>query len=112
MKHVAASLAVTTIVVLNWSPVARSDAVTDWNTIAVDTISAASPPRPGPVPFIDIVVVQAAIYDAVQAIGGKYKPYKVEISGASGSPDAAAAKAARDVLISIFPDKSESLDTM
>jgi hypothetical protein len=112
MKHVAASLAVTTIVVLNWSPVARSDAVTDWNTIAVDTISAATPPRPGPVSFIDVAVVHAAIYDAVQSIGGRYKPYKLEITGASGSPEAAAAKAARDVLINIFPDKSESLDTM
>ena len=75
---------VTAVVALSWSPVARGDAVTDWNTIAVDTISAASPPRPGPVPFLDIAVVQAAIHDAVQAIGGKYKPYKVEISGASG----------------------------
>ena len=103
---------VATVVALSWSPVARGDAVMDWNTIAVDTISAASPPRPGPVPFLDIAVVHAAIYDAVQAIGGKYKPYKVEISGASGSPEVAAAKAARDVLISIFPDKSESLDTM
>jgi hypothetical protein len=113
MKRIAASLVVTTIVALNLSPVARGDAVTDWNTIAVDTISAATPPRPGPVPFLDIAVVQAAVYDAVQAIGGRYKPYKVEISGASGSsPEAAVAKAARDVLISIFPDKSESLDLM
>ncbi len=103
---------VTAVVALSWSPVAHGDAVVDWNTIAVDTISAASPPRPGPVPFLDIAVVQAAIYDAVQAIGGKYKPYKVQVPGASGSPDAAVAKAARDVLVSIFPDKSESLDTM
>jgi len=112
MKRVAASLVVTTIVAVNWSPVARGDAVTDWNTIAMDTISAASPPRPGPVPFIDIAVVHAAMYDAVQAISGKYKPYKTEVPGASGSPQVAAAKAARDVLISMFPDKSESLDTM
>jgi hypothetical protein len=112
MKRIAASLVVTTIVALNCSPVAHGDAVTDWNTIAMDTISAATPPRPGPVPFLDIAVVQAAVYDGVQAIGGRYKPYKVAISGASGSPEVAVAKAARDVLISIFPDKSESLDLM
>src|SRR4029077_20092917 len=100
MKRIAASLVVTTIVALNWSPVARGDAVTDWNTIAMDTISAATPPRPGPVPFLDTAVEKAAVYDAVQAIGGRYKPYKVEISGASGSPETAVAKAARDVLIS------------
>ena len=102
---------VATVVALSWSPVARGDAVVDWNTIAFDTISAASPARPGPVGFLDIAVVQVAIYDAVQAIGGKYKPYKVEIPGASGSYEAAVSKAARDVLVSIFPDKSELLDT-
>src|SRR3954469_17370547 len=64
---------VTTVVALSWSPVARGDAGVDWNTIAFDTISAAPPARPGPVGFLDIAVVQVAIYDAVQAIGGKYK---------------------------------------
>jgi hypothetical protein len=34
---------------LSWSHIARSDAVLDWNAIAVNTISTASPPRPGPV---------------------------------------------------------------
>ena len=71
MKHIAASLVVTTIVGLNWSSVARSDAVTDWNKIAIDTIAAATPPRPGPVAFLDMAVLHAAIHDAVQAIGGR-----------------------------------------
>jgi hypothetical protein len=92
-------------------PVARADAAVDWNTIAIDTISTASPPRPGPVGFLDMAVVQAAVYDAVQAIGGKFKPYRVEIPGASGSPEAAAAKAAHDVLVNIFPPQVASLDT-
>src|SRR3954471_14794597 len=112
MKRNIASLLVTTAFALSWSPVAHADAVTDWHTIAVDTIFSATPPRPGPVAILDIAVVQAAVYDAVQAIGGKYKPYKVEVPGASGSPDVAVAKASRDVLISLFPEKSESLDTM
>src|SRR4029077_10052161 len=76
-----------------------------------DTISTASPPRPGPVGFLDMAVVQAAVYDAVQAISGKFKPYYVQIPGASGSPEAAAAKAAHDVLVNIFPAQSASLDT-
>jgi hypothetical protein len=111
MKRFLASLLVTTAIGLSWSPIAHSDAVTDWHTIALDTILAATPPRPGPIAILDIAVVQAAVYDAVSAIGGKYKPYKVEIPGALGSPEAATAKAARDVLVSIFPDKSESIDT-
>jgi hypothetical protein len=96
---------------LSWSHIARSDAVLDWNAIAVNTISTASPPRPGPVGFLDLAIVQAAVYDAVQAIDRKFKPYHVQIPGASGSPEAAAAKAAHDVLVQIFPAQAASLDT-
>ncbi len=78
-----------------------ADAVSDWNAIAVQaTITGA---RPNPSGVIDIAMVQAAIYDAVQAIERRYEPYYVEIKGASGSPVAAAAKAARDVLVNRFP---------
>jgi hypothetical protein len=101
----------TALVVLSWAHIARADAVLDWNAIAVNTISTASPPRPGPVGFLDMAVVQAAVYDAVQAIDGKFKPYQVQIPGASGSPEAAAAKAAHDVLVQIFPAQAASLDT-
>jgi hypothetical protein len=94
---------------LSWSPVARADAVLDWNAIAVNAISMAEPPRPGPVGFLDLAVVQAAVYDAVQAIDRRFKPYHVEIAGASGSPEAAAAKAAHDVLVQIFPAQAASL---
>ena len=98
------------LALLSWSDLARADAVLDWHEIAVNTISTASPPRPGPVGFLDMAVVQAAVYDAVQAIDGKFKPYHVQIAEASGSPEAAAAKAAHDVLVSIFPAQGASLD--
>src|ERR1700739_591800 len=95
---------------VSWWHVAHADAVLDWNAIAVDTVSKAAPPRPVPVSFLDMAVVQAAVYDAVEAIGGKFKPYQVQIPGASGSPEAAAAKAAHDVLINIFPPQAASVD--
>jgi hypothetical protein len=102
---------VVALAAVSWWHIARADAVLDWNTVAIDAISTASPPRPGPVGFLDMAVVQAAVYDAVQAIGGKFKPYHVQIPGGSGSPEAAAAKAAHDVLVNIFPAQSTSLDT-
>jgi hypothetical protein len=86
----------------------RADVVADWNAIAVEaTITGA---RPGPTGFFDIAMVQAAIYDAVQAIEKRYEPYYVEIQGASGSPIAAAAKAAHDVLVHRFPMQAAALD--
>jgi len=87
----------------------RADVVSDWNAIAVQsTITAA---RPGQTGMLDVAMVQLAIYDAVQAIEKKYEPYYVEIPGASGSPEAAAAKAAHDVLVSRFPSQAANLDT-
>ena len=95
----------------NYSASPRSDAAIDWNAIAVQALATATPPRPGPVAFLDMAVVQAAVHDAVQAIDRRFEPYHVEIPGASGSPDAAAAKAAHDVLVNILPGQAASLDT-
>jgi PAP2 superfamily len=98
---------------LGWSDAARADAVLDWHAIATDTLCRTTPPlRPGPHGFLDLAVVQAAVFDAVQAIGGKYKPYHVQIPGASGSPEAATAKAAHDVLVNLYPSKAEPLGTV
>jgi len=90
------------------SATARADAVSDWNAIAVQsTVTGA---RPGPSGVLDIAMVHAAVYDAVQAIERKYEPYYVDITGASGSPVAATAKAAHDVLVNRFPAQTASLD--
>src|SRR5690349_16248653 len=79
---------------------ARANAVVDWNAIAIQTITTgaatAVPPHTGPTTFLDSAMVQAAVYDAVVAIDGRFQPYRVAISGASGSPAAAVAKAAHD----------------
>jgi len=105
------SLAIAALAMLLTGPASASaDAVTDWNEIAVQTVVAAGTQRPGATGFIDVAVVQAAVYDAVQAIDRRFKPYLVEIPGASGSMSAAAAKAAHDVLVNRFPSQSGFLD--
>ncbi len=88
---------------LAMSSVVRADAVTDWNAIAVQTIVNAGPTHGSAVGFLDNATVQVAVYDAVEAITGRFRPYHVHIPGASGSPAAAVAKAAHDVLLSRFP---------
>jgi hypothetical protein len=47
--------------------------------------------------------------DAVQAIEGDYQPYCGAIPGASGSTTAAAATAARDVLVNRFPAQAAAI---
>jgi hypothetical protein len=95
----------------------RADAVTDWNKIAVQEVLLAVTPavpasqaRVGPTGVLDVAMVQAAVYDAVQAIAGQYQPYQTAIPGASGSPASAAAKAARDVLVSRFPNRAAAIE--
>lgn len=87
---------------------AKADAVSDWNAIAVQAVVTAA--RPGPSGILDIAMVQAAVYDAVQAIEKEYEPYYADIPGATGSPIAATAKASHDVLVSRFPAQTAALD--
>jgi hypothetical protein len=87
----------------------HADAVVDWNQIASDTIAVA-PGRPGPSTVLDFATVQVAVYDAVVAIEGRFQPYHVSIPNAHGSSAAAAAKAARDVLVNRVPSQAATVD--
>src|SRR3954453_17514813 len=87
---------------------AHADAVSDWNTIAIQAINAAGRPPGGSV-FLDIATVHLAMHDAVSAIDGQFRPYQVKIPGAWGSPAAAAATAAHDVLVNRFPGQTVPL---
>jgi hypothetical protein len=55
------------LAVVSWCYIARADAVLDWNAIAANAFATASPPRPVPVSFLDMAVVQAAVYNAVES---------------------------------------------
>ncbi len=95
---------------LAWAGPARADAVVDWNAIASTAIArAVAAGRPGPATLLDFAMVHVAVYDAVQAIERRFEPYHVVIPGATGSPAAAAAKAARDVLTKLLPEQAGSL---
>jgi PAP2 superfamily len=98
------------VICFGFLPNARADVVSDWNLFAVLAINAAGRP-PGGSPFLDIATVHLAMHDAVAAIDRQFQPYNVKISGASGSPVAAAAAAAHDVLVNRFPAQAASLDS-
>jgi hypothetical protein len=89
-------------VCLGWASPARADVVVDWNAIAVQTILAAGAARPGPSAVLDMAIVHAAMHDAIQATDKRFESYAITIENASGSPIAAAATAAHDVLAARF----------
>lgn len=94
---------------LSCAGLARADVVSDWNAIASQT---AIPVRPGPSSILDLAMVHAAMHDAIQAFQGRFESYGAPIPNASGSPVAAAARAAHDVLVARFPTQSGTLDTL
>ena len=86
----------------------RADAVTEWNAFTAQVIASST--HTGPAVLVDFATVHAAMHDAVQAIEGRYQPYCTEVIGASGSPVAAAARAARDVLVQRFSSQTSSIE--
>ena len=81
---------------------ARADVVLDWNAIAVSTVVSQ-----GQSPFAQarfMAITQLAVFEAVNAITGDYKPYLGTITAPAGaSADAAAIAAAYSVLKNYFP---------
>src|SRR5258708_39942780 len=57
-------------------------------------------------PTRSFAIMHAAIYDAVNAIDGTHKPYLVPLTSVSrfASQDAAAASAAHEVLVALYPN--------
>src|SRR6266404_1119749 len=56
-------------------------------------------------------IMHAAIYDAVNAIDGTHKPYLVRLSASHfASQEAAAAAAAHEVLVKLYPNFQATLD--
>jgi hypothetical protein len=90
------------------STVASADVVLDWNEIAVNTSIAN-----GQNPFAQAryaAIVQLAVFEAVNAIRGDYKPYLGTTTAPPGaSADAAAIEAAYLVLSTYFPASLSTL---
>jgi len=62
-------------------------------------------------PTRSFAIMHAAIYDAVNAIDGTHKPYLVRLSASHfASQEAAAAAAAHEVLVKLYPNFQATLD--
>jgi hypothetical protein len=62
-------------------------------------------------PTRSFAIMHAAIYDAVNAIDGTHKPYLVRLSASDfASQEAAAAMAAHEVLVNLYPKFPATLD--
>lgn len=88
---------------------AGADVVTEWNEIAVATAVAGK--HGASDASRTTALVHAAIFDAINAIEGRYTAYKLKVAAPTGaSPEAAGAAAARAALVRLYPDQKGALD--
>jgi hypothetical protein len=93
--------------------VARADVLNDWNVTAQNEAILIRPTAHGQTR--GIAMVQGAVYDAVNALDPRYKPYLLDLAGLKAQPfasrDAAIATAAHNVLVAIVdPSRVAGLD--
>jgi hypothetical protein len=86
---------------------ASADVVTDWNRIMVATVSGQNPFAQGRF----AAITQLAVFEALNAITARYRPYLGTVEGEPwASPDAAAVAAAHVVLRTYVPAAAPTLD--
>ena len=103
---------------------AQTNEVTNWNRIATDTLVAFPLPAGGAAPamYINMGMTQGAVYDALNAIEPRHRPYLLETRfDPTASKEAATATAAYRVLFNIvstvpanitFSNKEQLLQTL
>lgn len=88
----------------------RADVVLDWNarTLSAIRIDRTAPPKAARA----LAIVHIAIFDSMNAIHGAFEPYlEVNLRAGGGeSPEIAAAAAAHDALVALFPAQSQTFD--
>jgi hypothetical protein len=86
---------------------ADEDVVLQWTRVLTETIQTpGAHPSATIFPIRSFAMMHAAIFDAVNSIDGSYKPYLTNVPGSkNASIEAAAAKAARDVLTFLYPSR-------
>ena len=90
---------------------AAGNVVVEWNRTLLTLVQTAGAQPATIQPTRDFAIMSAAVYDAVDAIDPDHPQYLLHLKARRGaSQDAAAAQAAHDVLIAMFPTFAGTLD--
>jgi hypothetical protein len=88
----------------------NNQVIVDWIVHTDDLTSPMTPSNTPPRRSRTFAMVSVAMHDALNGIEPKYTRYASRVSDPDASPVAAAAQAAHDVLVALFPDKVDQLD--
>src|SRR6266478_6569419 len=85
--------------------------VVQWNRTLLSIVRTAGAQPATIHPTRSFAITHAAIYDAVNAIDGTHRPYLIRlVASRSASQEAAAAAAAHEVLVKLYPTFQAPLD--
>src|SRR6201984_1401106 len=87
--------------------------IVQWNKVLLMIVRTPGAQPATVHPTRSFAILHAAIYDAVNAIDRTHRPYLVRLSGVprDASQEAAAAAAAHEVLVALYPAFQAALDT-
>ena len=107
-RTITACLAMAALGLLAIAPRAHADVVTDANAKAAD-VASRHPATPIAVRMM--AIVQASVFEAVNAIARRYPPLRVSVTAAPGaSVDAAVAAATRTALVALMPAQQTAIE--
>ena len=110
-RRAVLTLLVTTLIAATPVSAARPPAAANPGVITTWNAMAASVVPPNPAAFLNYAFVHLAMYNAVVGITGEYRQYQWAAPAPSNaSPEAAAAAAAHQVLVTYFPGRQADLD--
>jgi membrane-associated phospholipid phosphatase len=90
---------------------AGGSVVVQWNRTLLSLVQTPGAQPATIQPTRDFAIMSAAVYDAVDATDPDHPQYLLHLKARHGaSPDAAAAQAAHDVLVALFPKSRTELD--
>jgi hypothetical protein len=96
---------------LNNQPAVQEDVVLQWNRVLMETILTPGQHPATVMPVRSYAIMHAAMFDAVNSVEGSHTPYLTEVPGSeNASLEAAAAQAAHDVLVGLYPTRAAVFD--
>jgi hypothetical protein len=96
---------------LNNQPAVQEDVVLQWNRVLMETILTPGQHPATIMPVRSYAIMHAAMFDAVNSVEGSHTPYLTEVPGSeNASLEAAAAQAAHDVLVGLYPTRAAVFD--
>ena len=83
------------------------DVILQWNRVLMETVRTPGQQPATIMPVRSYAMMHAAMFDAVNSIDGTYTAYLTDVPGSqNASMEAAAAQAAHDVLLGLYPTRA------